>query len=141
MCKSSLWISDSSGICEFNRLASWNKSNTMILYDHHFKYANWKYWFHIQRKLMSNVNMSVQKVFLKETFVLMCLESVCFWHFRDHKHDCWTTRHVLCEENMNLFRKWVDKNSCRKVKYIWSWHFPDVISTNMLIGNAFFVFK
>jgi len=32
-------------------------------------------------------------------------------------------------------------NSCRKVKCIWSSHFPNVINTNMMIGNDYFVFK
>jgi len=25
------------------------KAKLALLYDHHFKYGNWKYWFHIQR--------------------------------------------------------------------------------------------
>ena len=30
---------------------------------------------------------------------------------------------------------------CKKVKYVWSSHFPDAITTNMQIGNDSFVFK
>ena len=30
---------------------------------------------------------------------------------------------------------------CKKVKYVWSSHFPESITTNMQIGNEFFVFK
>jgi len=31
--------------------------------------------------------------------------------------------------------------SCKKVKYVWSSHFPEAITTNMQIGNDYFVFK
>jgi len=57
----SLWITVSYGFLEFYRVAIWNKGKRFILVIHHFKYANWIYWFHIQRKRMSNINMYIQK--------------------------------------------------------------------------------
>ena len=57
----SLSMSVSYGFCEFYHVPIWNKGKSFISVIHHFKYANWIYCFHIQRKRMSNVNMYVQK--------------------------------------------------------------------------------
>ena len=50
------------------------KGKNFILEVHHFKYADWIYWFHIQRKRMSNVNMYVLKINFEGYFVLMSLQ-------------------------------------------------------------------
>jgi len=81
--------------------------NLIIFYNHHFKYANWKHWFHIQRKRISNVNMSVPKSHFGANFGTYVFAGVCFWHFRELKSDCWTSRHLLCEKNIKLFRIYV----------------------------------
>jgi len=64
-----------------------------------------------------------------------------FWHYRDLKINCWKWRHIFCEKNIKYFRMCGGYYCCRKVKYIWRSHFPKAISTNMLFGNDFFVFK
>jgi len=65
----------------------------------------------------------------------------CFWHFREVINDCWTSRHLLWEKKFKLYRKSRWYKNCRKEKYMWISHFPEVFSTNMVIGNDFFVFK
>ena len=57
----SLWISVSYGFCEFNRVANWNRGKTIIFVWLSFQICNWKYCFHIQRRRMSNVILSVPK--------------------------------------------------------------------------------
>ena len=42
----------------------------------------------------------------------------CFWQLREMKIDCWTSRHLLCERNIKLFRLCGGLNSCRKVNYL-----------------------
>ena len=57
----------------------------------------------VKRNPVSNINVSVERVILKETLVLMCLVGVCLWQFRDLKCDCCTSRLLLCEKNNKLF--------------------------------------
>ena len=64
-----------------------------------------------------------------------------FWHYRDIKSECWTSRHILCKKILNVFICVEVRILCKKVKYIWSSHFPEAITTNMHIGNDPFVFK
>ena len=41
-------------------LIAWG-AKLLFQYDYHFKYANWNYWFRIQRKRMSTINTSIPK--------------------------------------------------------------------------------
>ena len=50
---------------------------------------------------MSNVNMSVPKCNFEEKFSTSVFESFCFWNIRELKSDCWTSRHLLLEKNLN----------------------------------------
>ena len=34
----------------------------------------------------------------------MCFAGVCFWHFRELKSDCCTSRHLFCEKIFNFFK-------------------------------------
>jgi len=47
----------------------------------------------------------------------------------------------IMRKNIKLLQMCGHYNSSGKVKYIWISHLPVVISTNMMIGNDFFVFK
>jgi len=40
-------------------------------------------------------------------------------------------------KNIKFFRMFGGWNTCRKVKCIWRSHFPEIIITNMQIGNDF----
>ena len=64
-----------------------------------------------------------------------------FWHYRDLKSECWTTRLILCKKILNFFICVEVRILCKKLKYVWSSHFPDAITTNMQIGNDSFVFN
>ena len=57
----------------------------MILYDHHFKYANWKHLFHIQRKRKKNVYMSLLKSNIEGIFSNYVFGKCLFWTFRELK--------------------------------------------------------
>ena len=64
-----------------------------------------------------------------------------FWHYRDLKSECWTSRIILWKKILNFFVCVEVRILCKKVKYVWSSYFPEAITTNMLIGNDYFVFK
>ena len=63
-----------------------------------------------------------------------------FWHNRDLKSECWTTQHILFKKILNYFICVEFRILCKKVKYVWSSHFHEAITTNMQIGNDSFVF-
>jgi len=43
--------------------------------------------------------MSVSKTIVEGNFSTNVFESVCFWHFRELKGDCWTSRQLFFEKN------------------------------------------
>jgi len=92
------------------------------------------------RSTYVNVNMSFPNRNFEGNFSTYVFGK-SFWHYRELKIGCWTSRHILCEKNIKFFRMCGVWNSCRKVKYIWSSHFPESITTNMQIGKDFFLFK
>ena len=58
-----------------------------------------------------------------------------FWHYRDLKSECWTSGHILCKKILNFFICVEVRILSKKVKYVWSSHFPEAITTNMQFGN------
>ena len=64
-----------------------------------------------------------------------------FWNYRDLKNECWTSQHILCKKILNFFICVEVRILCKKVKYVWSSHFPEAITTNMQIGYESFVFE
>ena len=50
-------------------------------------------------------------------------------------------RDIYCAKILNFFICVEVRILCKKVKYVWSSHFPEAITTNMQIGYDFFVFK
>ena len=63
-----------------------------------------------------------------------------FWPYSYLKSECWKSRHILCQKK-NFFVCVEVRILCKKVKYVWSSHFSEAITTNMQIGNDSFVFK
>ena len=64
-----------------------------------------------------------------------------FSTYRDLKSECCTSRHILCKKYINSFICMEVRILCKKVKYVYSSHFPEVITKNMQIGYDSFVFK
>ena len=58
-----------------------------------------------------------------------------FWHYRDLKSERWTSPHILCKKILNFLVCVEVSILCKNVKYVWSSHFPEAITTNMQIGN------
>jgi len=79
------------------------KAKRSFKYDHNFKFDNWNYWIHIQRNRMSNVNMSVLNIIFEGNFRTNVFATVCFWHFRQLKRVCWTSRQLFFEKVLNFF--------------------------------------
>jgi len=51
-----------------------------------------------------------------------------FWHYRDLKSECWSSRHILSKKILNFFicvEVWI---LCKKVKDVWSPYFPEAIT-------------
>ena len=82
-----------------------------------------------------------ERVFLKDTLVLMCLTSFYVWHFRQMKEIFGYRDIYFSKKYIKIFLLCGSLHYCRKVKYILSSHFTEVISTNLLNGKEFFVFK
>ena len=100
-----------------------------------------KILFSYSRSTNGNVNMSFPRGNFEgnsSTYVF----GKSFWHYRELKSDCWTSRHILCEKNiLNSF-------VCVEIKIVvekWNLYeghnFSEAITTHMQIGNDFLEFK
>jgi hypothetical protein len=87
-----------------------------------------------------NVNMSFPNSNFEGNFSTYVFEK-SFWHYRDLKSECCTSRHILCKKILNFFICVEVRILCKKLKYVWSSHFPEAITTNMQIGYDSFVFQ
>ena len=87
-----------------------------------------------------NVNMSLPNSNCEGNFSTYVFGK-SFWHYRDQKSECWTSRHILCKKILNFFKCVEVRILCKKVKFVWSSHFHEAITTNMQIGNDSFAFK
>ena len=91
--------------------------------------------------------VTFQSLNLKETLVfclfLMFVKVFISGTFASSKGDVCTSFHLLSDKHINIFRMCGGQYSCRNVIYIYigSSLFTEVISTNMLIGKDFFVFR
>ena len=76
---------------------------------------------------------------MKETLVLWFLAS----HFTLSRHEKWMLdiATYIIQKILNFFTCVEDRNPCKKVKYVWSSHFPEAITIKIRIGNESFVFK
>ena len=135
----SLWITISYVFCEFHSLAAWNKGKTVILVRLSFGISQLIIPVFYTSLTYLNLKTCVPRVILKEPVVLMCLAShfdtIQVWKLIiGHRVICYGKKFLnffLYEEVRNLVEKW----------NIYESHFPEIICTNMLIGNDFLVFK
>ena len=63
-----------------------------------------------------------------------------FWHYRDLKINV-GHRDLYYAKNIKFFICVEVRIPCKKVKYVWSSHFPEAITIKIRIGNESFVFK
>ena len=96
--------------------------------------------FSFSRSTNVNVNMSIPNSNFEENFSTYVFGK-SFWHYRELKSECWTSRHIICKKILNIFLCVEVRILCKKVKYVWRSHFPETITTNMQIGNDCIVFK
>jgi hypothetical protein len=139
MSQSSLKITVSLVFCLFNRVGRWNEGKTIILIRSLFQFQ-----IEIMVSYSRSRNVNVNMFFHNSNYegkVSTYVFSKSFWYYRELKSECWASRHIFREKIFNFFLMCGGLNSCRKAKYIWSSHFPEVITSNMQIGNDFFVFK
>ena len=103
-------------------------------YDQHFKfpYRNTGFIFKVNQR---HVNMYFPNSNLEGNFSTHVFGK-SFWHFRELKIDCWTLGHILCKNILNTF-VCVEVTILVENLYIWRSQFPEVITTNMQIGNDF----
>ena len=62
------------------------------------------------------------------------------WHYLRAENLMLDIATPIMRKNIKVFLMCGRKNSCRKVKYIRSVNFNDIIITNMQFGNDFFLF-
>ena len=76
---------------------------------------------------------------MKETVVLWFLAS----HLTLSRPEKWMLdiATYIMQKILNFFTGVEVRNPCKKVKYVWSTHFPEAVTTKMRIGNESFVFK
>ena len=96
--------------------------------------------FSFSRSTNVNVNMSLPNSNFEWNYSTYVFGK-SFWHYRDLKSECSTSRHILCKKILNFFICVEVRILCKKLKYVWSSHFPQAITTNMQIGIDSFVFK
>ena len=121
--------------CEFNRVTSWKECKNIIL-----ERPSSQIPVSFSRSTNVNVNMSFPNRSFEGNFSTYVFGK-SFWHYRDLKSECWTSRHILWKKKLNFFLCLEFRILCKKVKYVFSSHFPEAITTNMQIGNDSFVFK
>ena len=91
-----------------------------------------------------STNVNVNMTFPSSNFEGNCSTYVfckSFWHYWELKIDCWTLRNILCEKILNPFVCVEVRILVEKWKVMRTSHFPEIIITNMQIGNDFLVFK
>ena len=90
--------------CEFNRVTSWKEGKSIILERSFLKFPNRNPGF------IFKVNESQCKYFFPNsnfegnfsTYVF----GKSFWHYRDLKSECWSSRHILCKKILNFSYVW-----------------------------------
>jgi hypothetical protein len=102
-----------------------------------------RYWNKV--KNINYVGSKLQLCQLELPIFIYKLYYLCVWQviWTLSRSDNWKLGIAtpIMRKNIKLFLKCGGYNSCRKVKYIWSSHFPYAITTHMQIKNDFFVFN
>ena len=125
--------------CEFNRETSL-KEGKNIFRTFIFSNCQIEILVSFSRSTNVNINMSFPISKFDGTFSTYMFGK-SFLHYWDLKSECWTSRHILFKKILNFFICVEVRILCKKVKYVWSSHFPEAITTNMQIGNDSFVFE
>jgi hypothetical protein len=99
----SLRISVSYVFCESKRVASRNKSKSIIKVRSSFQISQLEILESYSRATTVNVNMSFQNSNIEGYFSIYVFGK-SFCHYRELKIDCWTWRHILYEKNIKCFR-------------------------------------
>ena len=98
MFQNSLIIPVSFVFCEFNRVGSWNEGKTTIIISNSQIEIQVSY----SRSTFVNVNISFPNSNFEGNFCTYVFGK-SFWHYRERKIDCCTSRHTLCEKSFNTF--------------------------------------
>ena len=112
--------------CEFNPVTSWKEDKNIILERSSSLNPKKKYWFHFQVQRMSMWSCLPNSNFEGNFSTYVFGKS--FWHYRDLKSECWTSRHTLRKKILNFFICVEVRILCKKVKYLWISHFPEAIT-------------
>jgi len=133
MCQSSFINSVSFVFCEFNRVGSWNEGKTTIIISN----SQIELLVSYSRSTYVIENMSFPNSNFEGKLSIMCLAShfdiIESWKLIDEHSDIYYLKKIHSYV-WRLEFLW-------KSEVIWSSHFPVTITTNMLIGNYFLVFK
>jgi hypothetical protein len=98
MCQISLIKSVSFVFCEFNRVGSWNEDKTTIL----ISKSQIEILVSYSRSKYVNVNISFPNSNFEGIFSIYVFGK-SYWHYRELKIGCWTSRHIICEKILNSF--------------------------------------
>ena len=126
-------------LCEFNCVTS-RKKQKYFYRTFIFSNPQIEILVSFSRATNVNVNMSLPNNNFEGNFSSYVFGK-SFWHYRDPKSECWTSRHTIYKKILNF------SYVCRLEFFVKKWNmyeshiFPGAITTNMLIGNDSFVFK
>ena len=90
--------------CEFNRVTSWNEGKNIILVRSSFKFPI-EILVSVSRSTNVNAIMPIPNSNFEGNFRTYVFGK-SFWHYRDLKSECWTSRHVLCKKILNISYVW-----------------------------------
>ena len=134
MCQISLINTFSFMFWEYNRLGYWNVGKTTII----ISKSQIEILFLYSRSRNFNVNMSCPSGNF-ETNLSTYVIGKSFWHYRELKIDCLTSRHILCKKIINTF-------VCVEVRILvekWNIYEAHIFQRPLLqtrhIGNDFFL--
>ena len=125
--------------CELNRVTSRKKQK---YYFRTFIFSNPPIEILVSFSRSTNVNVNISfpnSNFERNFSAYVFVKTFC--HYRDLNNECWISWHILCKKILNFFICVEVRILCKKVKYVWSSHFHEAITTNMQIGNESFAFK
>ena len=105
--------------CEFNRVTSWKEGKIIILERSSSQIPQIEILVSFSRSTNVNVNMSFPNSNFEGNFCTYVFGK-SFWHYRELKSECWTSRHILCKKILNFFICVEVIILSKKVKYVWS---------------------
>ena len=100
MCQCTLINTVSLLFCECFRVTNWNDGKTFISVRSSFQIHKIEILVSYSRSTNVNVNMNFPNCKFEGTFSTYVFGN-SFWHYRELKSDCWTSRHLLGEKILN----------------------------------------